>query len=90
MSHGLSVFRKQAIKSLEYSPLKKTMLGGAGESGRVVLWDVTKQAAVAQFASHGAPASGVSFSKVNDSLLVSTGLGTASVALSVSGVERFP
>ncbi|XP_074082741.1 protein NEDD1 isoform X4 [Macrotis lagotis] len=65
----------QSIRQLKYSMFKKSLLGSVSDNGVVTLWDVNSQSPYHNFeCSHKAPASGISFSPVNDMLLVTIGL----------------
>ncbi|XP_031796273.1 protein NEDD1 isoform X2 [Sarcophilus harrisii] len=65
----------QSIRQLKYSLFKKSLLGSVSDNGVVTLWDVNSQSPYHNFeCSHKAPASGISFSPVNDMLLVTIGL----------------
>ncbi|CAM1154431.1 NEDD1 (predicted) [Pycnogonum litorale] len=65
----------QAIRSLQYNHLRKSILGTASDYGTVTLWDVNAKSEIHSFnTSHVAPATGLCFSPVNDILLMSVGL----------------
>ncbi|XP_044133207.1 protein NEDD1 isoform X1 [Bufo gargarizans] len=75
----------QPIRHLKYSYIKKFLLGAASDSGSVMLWDAHSQNPVHMFDSaHKAPASGISFSPVNDLLLVTIGLDKRIICYDVS------
>ncbi|XP_004844955.1 protein NEDD1 isoform X4 [Heterocephalus glaber] len=65
----------QSIRHLKYSVYKKSLLGSVSDNGLVTLWDVNSQSPYHNFGStHKAPASGISFSPVNELLFVTIGL----------------
>ncbi|XP_006141428.1 protein NEDD1 isoform X2 [Tupaia chinensis] len=65
----------QSIRHLKYSLFKKSLLGSVSDNGIVTLWDVNSQSPYHNFDStHKAPASGISFSPVNELLFVTIGL----------------
>ncbi|XP_068951300.1 protein NEDD1 isoform X1 [Petaurus breviceps papuanus] len=65
----------QSVRQLKYSLFKKSLLGSVSDNGVVTLWDANSQSPYHNFeCSHKAPASGISFSPVNDMLLVTIGL----------------
>ncbi|KAG1651879.1 Protein NEDD1 [Nymphon striatum] len=65
---------KQAIRSICFNTVKRSMLGSSCDSGTVALWDSNTKQLVHQFSSHFAPSTGLAFSPVNDLLLASVGL----------------
>ncbi|KAM6214829.1 protein NEDD1 [Rhynchocyon petersi] len=65
----------QSVRHLKYSLFKKSLLGSVSDNGVVTLWDVNGQSPYHNFEStHKAPASGISFSPVNELLFVTIGL----------------
>ncbi|XP_052283917.1 protein NEDD1-like [Dreissena polymorpha] len=63
----------QAIKQVQYGR-KKSQLGSVSDDGAVSLWDCNTRQLVHTFSCHRAPATGLSFSPINDIFLVSVGL----------------
>jgi len=64
----------QDITELCFSRFKQSLLAGSSESGAVVLWDANTVKRTSLFNEHRAPASGISFSPMNEMLLSSAGL----------------
>ncbi|XP_006888559.1 PREDICTED: protein NEDD1-like [Elephantulus edwardii] len=65
----------QSVRHLKYSLFKKSLLGSVSDNGIVTLWDVNTQSPYHNFENaHKAPASGISFSPVNELLFVTIGL----------------
>jgi len=62
------------MEALAYNPWRASMLAGCDESGAVTLWDCNANKAVQTFSGHRAPASGLVFSPINNTLIVSAGL----------------
>jgi protein NEDD1 len=62
------------VRSLQYSYYKKSLLGCCSDSGTVALWDTNTRQMVHSFDEHAAPALGLAFSPVNETLLMSVGL----------------
>lgn len=74
-SSNTSTVAEIGMKELEFSRMKKTVLGGCSDDGSVYVWDVNTNAITANFQrQHQAPASAVSFSTVNHLLLSSAGM----------------
>ena len=59
---------------MKYSLFSKALLASVSETGSLYLWDTKDNTLVKQFTEHKAPATGISFSPVNEMLLCSTGL----------------
>jgi len=64
----------QPIRAIQYSPHHKTRLVSVGDHGRVVLWETSERAMLADFHSHTGAAYGVAFSPINKLLLASAGM----------------
>lgn len=64
----------QAIKQVQFSRHKKSLLGSVCDDGSVNLWDTNRRQMVHSFACHRAPTTGLSFSPINDIFLMSVGL----------------
>ena len=65
---------KQAVRQLQYSYYKKSLLACSSDSGIVALWDTTTRQLVHKFDEHVVPSMGLAFSPVNETLLMSIGL----------------
>ena len=76
----------QALRKLQYSHYKKSLLGACYDSGAVFLWDASRRQMSNSFtAFHVAPASDIAFSPLNDMLLTSVGLDKRIVCYDVNG-----
>ncbi|KAL4226095.1 Protein nedd1 [Mactra antiquata] len=64
----------QAVKQVQFSKQKKSLLGSVSDDGCVNLWDANRRQQVHSFSCHRAPATGLSFSPINDIFLISVGL----------------
>jgi len=62
----------QYVVGVKYNPFTPSTLAGCTESGRVAVWDANANKLVHEFAEHRAPATGLVFSPVNQSLMIST------------------
>ena len=67
-------FFLQAVKQVQFNQFKKSLLGSVSDDGGVSLWDCNTRQLINTFPSHRAPATGLSFSPINDILLMSVGL----------------
>lgn len=76
----------QAIRQLQYSYFKKSLLGAVSDDGCVNLWDCNTRQLVHSFKDiHKAPAMGLAFSPLNEMLLTSVGLDKRIVCYDVQG-----
>ncbi|XP_031562509.1 protein NEDD1-like [Actinia tenebrosa] len=76
----------QAIRGLQYSYFKKSLLASVSDDGALNMWDTNARKMVTSFTNdHKAPATGLCFSPVNEMLLVSTGLDKKIVFYDVQG-----
>ncbi|XP_014668751.1 PREDICTED: protein NEDD1-like [Priapulus caudatus] len=65
----------QAVRRLQYSHIKRSLLACVSDDGATSLWDVNARQQLHRFAgSHHAPVTDLCFSSVNDRLLISSGL----------------
>ncbi|EDV19299.1 Protein NEDD1 [Trichoplax sp. H2] len=65
----------QAIRALQYSHFRTSLLGVASDSGEINLWDINSMKLWwSSTDAHFAPATDLSFSTVNDMLLATVGL----------------
>lgn len=65
----------QAIRRLQYSYFKKSLLGSVSDDGAVNLWDVNTRRLLHSFSdTHRVPATDLAFSPFNESLMMSVGL----------------
>ena len=71
---GIVLYLFQAIKQVQFNKFKRSLLGSVSDDGSVSLWDCNTRQLVNTFPSHRAPATGLSFSPINDILLLSIGL----------------
>jgi len=62
----------QYVVSVKYNPFTPSTLAGCTESGMVAIWDCNANKILHEFSEHRAPATGLVFSPVNQSLLIST------------------
>ena len=63
------------VRHVKFSMLHKGLLVSGADSGCVTLWDVFKSTKIHDFQkAHSMPVSGLAFSPINDSLLLSAGL----------------
>jgi len=62
------------VTSLKFSSCKRHILAASDEGGRLRLWDCNRDTVVASIVAHAAPCSSISFSPVNDMLILSSGL----------------
>ncbi|WAR25077.1 NEDD1-like protein [Mya arenaria] len=63
----------QSIRQVQFGR-KKSQLGSVSDDGAVCLWDCNRRQLLHTFDCHRAPATGLSFSPINDIFLVSVGL----------------
>ncbi|KAK2145367.1 hypothetical protein LSH36_683g03118 [Paralvinella palmiformis] len=71
----LFVPKAQAVRQVQYSHKKKSLLGSVSDDGAVNLWDTSSKKLLHSFVgSHKAPAMGLAFSPFNEMLLMSVGL----------------
>lgn len=76
----------QAVRCLGYSLFSRHLLASASDSGVINLWDTKeKKMLLKSFTDHKAPATGLSFSPLNDMLLCSTGLDKKIIFYDVTG-----
>lgn len=67
--------RLQAVRQLQYSHFRKSLLASASDDGTVALWDASARRPLLSFqAQHRAPATALAFSPINEMLLTSVGL----------------
>lgn len=72
---GNEFFFLQAVREIQFSHFKKSLLGAVSDDGALNLWDSNTKKLSTSFASdHKGPATGLSFSPMNDMLLCSVGL----------------
>ncbi|CAG9314962.1 unnamed protein product [Blepharisma stoltei] len=63
------------IKLLQFSQLKKQLLGAATDNGSVYIWDANSRTVTASFPNfHNSPVTGLAFSSVNHMLMCTAGL----------------
>ncbi|XP_013386003.1 protein NEDD1 [Lingula anatina] len=78
--------KTQAIRKLQYSNFKKSLLGSVSDDGALNLWDVNTRRLLHSFNDmHRAPATGLVFSPLNEMLLMSVGLDKRIVCYDVHG-----
>ena len=71
----MNFFSLQAVRDIQFSHFKKSLLGAVSDDGALNLWDSNTKKLSTSFASdHKGPATGLSFSPMNDMLLCSVGL----------------
>ena len=76
----------QAVRDIQFSHFKKSLLGAVSDDSALNLWDSNTRKLFTSFASdHKAPATGLSFSPMNDMLLCSVGLDKRIVFYDVQG-----
>ncbi|XP_020615589.1 protein NEDD1-like [Orbicella faveolata] len=74
-SDPLRLSKTQAVRDIQFSHFKKSLLGAVSDDGALNLWDSNTKKLSTSFASdHKGPATGLSFSPMNDMLLCSVGL----------------
>lgn len=74
-SDPLRLAKTQAVRDIQFSHFKKSLLGAVSDDGALNLWDSNTKKLSTSFASdHKGPATGLSFSPMNDMLLCSVGL----------------
>ncbi|XP_067139217.1 protein NEDD1-like isoform X2 [Centruroides vittatus] len=67
--------RPECINALQFSYVKKSVLGAVSASGSLSLWDINESKLLYSFKqSHTSPATGIAFSPVNHLLVASVGL----------------
>eukprot|EP00041_Stephanoeca_diplocostata_P033561 m.1113229 g.1113229 ORF g.1113229 m.1113229 type:complete len:271 (-) comp24363_c0_seq15:3038-3850(-) len=68
----------ESIRSIQYSPFKRTQLASVQDDGALALWDTSSMVLDTCFANaHAAPATGIRFSPYNHLLMCTTGLDGA-------------
>ncbi|KAI0240492.1 Protein NEDD1 [Lamellibrachia satsuma] len=78
----------QAVRQVQYSHFRKSLLGSVCDSGTVSLWDTNRNTLTHAFITpHSAPATGLAFSLINDMLLMSVGLDKKIVCYDVHGKD---
>ncbi|XP_070558499.1 protein NEDD1-like [Ptychodera flava] len=76
----------QAIRGLQYSYFKKSLLGSVSDDGCLNLWDANSHKLLKSFTdTHRSPATSMCFSPVNDMLLASVGLDKRIVCYDAQG-----
>jgi WD40 repeat protein len=81
-----SVLFLQAIRQLQYSNFKKSLLGSVSDDGAVSLWDTNTRRLMHSFTDmHCSSATGLAFSPLNEILLMSVGLDKRIVCYDVVG-----
>ncbi|XP_077988470.1 protein NEDD1-like [Glandiceps talaboti] len=76
----------QAIRGLQYSHFKKSLLGSVSDDGALNLWDASTRKLLKSFTdTHRSPATALCFSPVNDMLLASVGLDKRIVCYDAQG-----
>ena len=85
-SNHTSSSSPQAIKSIQFSPFKRSILASCGDDGIVHVWDwINLQLITPPLGScHRAPATGIAFSPFNHLLLASCGLDKRALFFDVS------
>ena len=79
-------FWGQAIRELQYSHFKKSLLASVSDDGAVNLWDTNTRRHLHSFGTmHQAPATGVAFSPLNEMLLMTVGLDKKIICYDVQG-----
>lgn len=77
---------QQAVRDIQFSHFKKSLLGAVSDDSALNLWDSNTRKLFTSFATdHKAPATGLSFSPMNDMLLCSVGLDKRIVFYDVQG-----
>lgn len=85
-SDPLRLVKTQAVRDIQFSHFKKSLLGAVSDDSALNLWDSNTRKLFTSFASdHKAPATGLSFSPMNDMLLCSVGLDKRIVFYDVQG-----
>ncbi|XP_064633227.1 protein NEDD1-like isoform X2 [Lineus longissimus] len=78
--------KMQAIRQLQYSNFKKSLLGAVSDDGAVSLWDTNTRRLLHSFTDmHCSSATGLAFSPLNEILLMSVGLDKRIVCYDVVG-----
>ncbi|CAB4070296.1 NEDD1 [Lepeophtheirus salmonis] len=62
------------VNDVKYNNVRHALLGLASDSGAVSFWDVHARKKLSTFKKHASPASGITFSPVNEMLVLSAGL----------------
>ena len=76
----------QAVRALQYSHFKKSLLASVSDDGSVNLWDTNTKRLLHSFdGAHKAPATGLAFSPINQLLLMSIGLDKNIICYDVQG-----
>ncbi|XP_033745078.1 protein NEDD1-like [Pecten maximus] len=82
--------KAQAVKEIQYSHFKKSLLGSASDDGAVNLWDTNTRRLIHSFSdAHRAPATGINFSPINAIFLVSVGLDKRIICYDLEG-KKYP
>ncbi|XP_019634275.1 PREDICTED: protein NEDD1-like isoform X3 [Branchiostoma belcheri] len=85
-SSPLSLPKMEAIRDIQYSYFKRSLLGSVSDSGTVVLWDTNTRRPLHSFKdAHHAPATALTFSPVNDMLMATVGLDKKICCYDVQG-----
>ncbi|KAK2571437.1 Protein NEDD1 [Acropora cervicornis] len=85
-SDPLRLAKTQAVRDIQFSHFKKSLFGAVSDDSALNLWDSNTRKLFMSFASdHKAPATGLSFSPMNDMLLCSVGLDKRIVFYDVQG-----
>lgn len=85
-SDPLRLVKTQAVRDIQFSHFKKSLLGAVSDDSALNLWDSNTRKLFTSFTSdHKAPATGLSFSPMNDMLLCSVGLDKRIVFYDVQG-----
>ncbi|XP_060074999.1 protein NEDD1-like [Ylistrum balloti] len=82
--------KAQAVKEIQYSHFKKSLLGSASDDGAVNLWDTNTRRLIHSFSdAHRAPATGINFSPINAIFLISVGLDKRIICYDLEG-KKYP
>ncbi|OWF54240.1 protein NEDD1-like isoform X2 [Mizuhopecten yessoensis] len=82
--------KAQAVKEIQYSHFKKSLLGSASDDGAVNLWDTNTRRLIHSFSdAHRAPATGINFSPINAIFLMSVGLDKRIICYDLEG-KKYP
>eukprot|EP00794_Sanderia_malayensis_P006018 gene6018-6717_t len=82
----LQTQQTQAVRGVQYSYFKKTLLGTASDDGSMNLWDTNTKQLIKEFKNeHRLPATGICFSPANDMLVCSIGIDKKIVFYDVVG-----
>lgn len=76
--------KAQAVRQIQYSHFKKSLLASVSDDGSTYLWDTNTKRIVHCFDGfHKAPATGLAFSPLNEMLLISVGLDKSIICYDV-------